>query len=150
MTYPWTDDEKKKNVLWPALDTEDAAKVALRYGVFAASTVGGITGLAAGWAIATNQKAFNLIGAAGFIDAAIFLAIAVGIYKRSRIAALAGLLLFLLEKASQIHQTGRFDGAWMAIPLIYCFVLAVRGAFALHRNGQQAQKIKNESDGRGV
>ncbi|MGC1520875.1 MAG: hypothetical protein WA803_04985 [Steroidobacteraceae bacterium] len=87
-----------------------------------------------------NKKAFNFVGAGAFLDVALFLAVAFGIYKGSRIAAVVGLLLFVAEKAYQIQQTGKFQGVWMAVILIVCYLFAIRGTFALHRLRQQPRE----------
>jgi hypothetical protein len=134
------EDDHKKNFIWPAVDTEQSAKKLLRYGVGAALFTAVVTALVAAWAMGANKKAFNFIGAGAFLDVALFLAVAFGIHKGSRIAAVGGLLLFVAEKSYQFEQTGRLQGAWMALFLIVCYVYAVRGAFALHRLRQQPRE----------
>jgi len=131
------EDDQKKSFIWPAVDTEQAAKKLLRYGVGAALFSAVVTALVAAWAFRANTRAFNYIGADAYLDAALFLAVAFGIYKGSRIAAVGGLLLFVAEKAYQFEQTGTLRGAWMALFLIVCYLYAIRGAFALHRLRQQ-------------
>lgn len=132
--------DHKKNFIWPAVDTEQSAKKLLRYGVGAALFTAVVTALVAAWALGANKKAFNFIGAGAYLDVALFLAIAFGIYKGSRIAAVGGLLLFVAEKAYQFEQTGRLQGAWMAVVLLVCYACAIRGAFALHRLRQQPRE----------
>jgi hypothetical protein len=136
----YMEDNQKKTFFWPAADTEQSAKKLLRYGVVAALFTAGVTALAAAWAMGAERKAFNYIGAGAFLDVALFLAVAFGIYKGSRIAAVGGLLLFLAEKAYQLQQTGNLQGAWMAVILIVCYVFAIRGTFSLHRLRQQPRE----------
>lgn len=72
------------------------------------------------------------------MDAILFSAVAFGIYKESRFAAVADLTLYLLEKAYQIYATGQFQGAVLTVFLTIMFVSSVRGAFALHRLRKQS------------
>jgi hypothetical protein len=134
------DDNHKKTFFWPVADTEQSAKKLLRYGVVAALFTAVVTALVAAWALGANQRAFNFVGVEAFLDVALFLAIAFGIYKGSRIAAVGGLLLFVAEKAYQIEQTGKLQGIWMAVILIVCYIYAIRGAFGLHRLRQQQRE----------
>jgi hypothetical protein len=134
------EDNHKRTYLWPAADTEQSAKKLLRYGVGAALFTAVVTALVAAWAWGAEKKAFNFVGAGAFLDVALFLAIAFGIYKGSRMAAVGGLLLFAAEKAYQIQQTGKLQGAWMAVILVVCYVYAIRGTFALHRLRQQPRE----------
>jgi len=53
---------------------------------------------------------------------------------------MGGLLLFIAEKAYQFEQTGKLQGAWMAIILIICYLYAIRGTFAPHRLRQQQRE----------
>ena len=134
------EDDQKKSFIWPAVDTEQSAKKLLRYGVAAALFSAVVTALVVAWAVGANRKAFNYIGASAYVDVALFLAVAFGIYKGSRIAAVGGLVLFVAEKVYQFEQTGTLRGAWMALALIICYVYAIRGAFALHRLRQQPRE----------
>jgi hypothetical protein len=134
------EDNYKGNVLWPAVDTEQSAKKLLLYGVGSALCTAILTALVAAWAMGAKQRAFNYVGAGAFVDVALFLAVAFGIYKGSRVAAVGGLLIFLVEKAYQFQQTGNLQGSWMALLLIICYAYAIRGAFALHRLRKQPRE----------
>jgi len=127
----------KGNFLWPAIDTIEAAKKLTRHGVGAALFSAIVTALAIAWAIGAKQKAFGFIGPSAFVDVILFSAVAFGIYKGSRVAAVGGLCLFLVEKAYQIATTGTLPGSWMAIILILCYVYAIRGVYALRRFNEQ-------------
>jgi len=133
------EDNHKGNLIWPAVDTEHSATKLLRYGVGAALFTAVLTAIVAAWAMGAKQRAFNFVGNGAFLDVALFLAVAFGIYKGSRIAAVGGLLLFLAEKAYQYQQTGNLHGAWMALLLIVCYAYAIRGTFALHRLRSKAR-----------
>lgn len=103
------------------------------YGVVAASLTATVTILAATWSLGSGKKAFDFIDAWGYVDAAIFAAVAYGIYKEKRFAAVFGLGFFLFEKVSQVADTGKLPGAWMAVILVLCYAVAIRGVYALHK-----------------
>ena len=129
--------DSKGNFLWPAVDTVEAAKKLTHYGVGAALFSAIVTALAVAWAIGAKQKAFGFVDPFALLDVILFLAVAFGIYKGSRVAAVGGLGLFLVEKASQIATTGTLPGPWMAFVLILCYVYAIRGVYALRRLNEQ-------------
>lgn len=123
----------KGNFFWPAVDTIDAAKKTSKYGVAAASFTTVVTTLVATWSLGAGRKAFDFIDAWSYIDAVIFAAVAYGIYKEKRFAAVFGLGFFLFEKAMQVAASGKLQGAWMAIILTLCYVVAIRGVYSLYR-----------------
>ncbi len=123
----------KGNVFWPAVDTIEAARKASMYGVAAAAFSAVITTLVATWALGAGKKAFGFIDAWAYIDVAIFAVVTYGIYQEKRFAAVFGLAFFLFEKATQIADTGKLSGAWMAIVLVLCYVGSIRGVYALHK-----------------
>jgi len=49
-----------------------------------------VTAIVAAWAFGAKQTAYNFVGAGAFLDVALFLAVAFGIHKGSRIAADGG------------------------------------------------------------
>ena len=126
-------EKKIGRLFWPSTDTVEAAAKLKRYGVGAAIFIAIINALAASWAMGANKRAFGMIDAWAFVDVALFCAIAYGIYKESRAAAICGLALFLYEKVYQVAITGQLQGAWMAAILLLCFIHAIRGAYALRR-----------------
>jgi hypothetical protein len=131
---------KKSNFLWPTVDTIESAKKASMYGFWAAAFSATITTLVATWALGAREKAFGFVDAWGYVDAVIFAAIAYGIYKEKRFAVVFGLAFFLFEKAVQIASTGTLVGAWMAIILTLCYVVSIRGIYALRK----LRKINND------
>lgn len=122
----------KNPLFWPNVDTEANAKKLLWYGVVSALFSAIITALLAAWSLGARKQAFGFITPFAFIDAIIFLALAFWIYKGSRVATIVALGYFLLEKVWQIQRTGALHGAWLAIILVICYLIAIRGAFALH------------------
>lgn len=126
-------DTKKQNAFWPNVSTLEGAKAAATHGMTAALIVAALTTVMATWALMSSSTVLGFVDAAAYVDAALFLAIAFGIRKESRFAAIAGLALFLVEKAFQIQSTGKFDGAILALFLALLFISGIRGTFALRR-----------------
>lgn len=126
-------DKTKKNVWWPDVSTPGAARSARMYGVWAALFSAVITALLASWSLGSGKAALEFVDAWAFIDVAIFSAVAFGIYKESRFAAVAGLVIFLGEKLYQIAISTTTSGIIMALILSTCYVAAIRGTFALRR-----------------
>ncbi len=79
-------------------------------------------------------KEFPIDGWA-LVDAAIFGIIAWGIYRMSRVAAVAGLVGYSLEKIYMQATLGSKvgSGLFVAVIIILAFINAVRGTFAYHR-----------------
>lgn len=135
--------EGKGNFFWPSVDTVQNAKKVLWYGIAAAIFSAVITTLVATVALTSGQTVFGYANAWAYLDAVIVAAIAFGIYKENRFAAVFGLFLFLLEKAHQFMQNGNFKGAWVAIILTFCYINAIRAAFALSKLRQASDARRN-------
>ena len=125
-------DDILRRVWWPTLETIEDAKGAARQGAGFAALIA--VGMASVITLNLTGVTNNFLGMNGYayIDASIFLLIAVFTYRYSRVAALAGLAVYVLERANQISETGanRHVGA---ILLGLLFVNGVRGTFAYHR-----------------
>jgi hypothetical protein len=78
---------------------------------------------------------FLNVGALAFVDAAIFAVIAFGIFRFSRIAAVAGFVLFVAERLFMWWETGKAQGWILAVILAFAFLNAARATFALSRFG---------------
>lgn len=126
--------------LWPSVTTPEGAEWATKQAFWAAVLFALIT------------AAFSLFGAAGvqvaqglnfdltaLIDAVLFGLIAVGLWRRSRVAAWVGLLLYLFERAFMWSQIGVRNPVIAAI-FILAFLGGVRGTSALHRMKHAAQR----------
>jgi hypothetical protein len=116
---------------WPSLNDIDGARDACRLGMWCAIIVAGITALFAGLALA--GVSVMRIQASAFVDAALFAGIAFGIYKYSRVAAVAGFALFLIEKIYQVIQQGPLGAGVLGIIFLIGFLNAMRGTFAYHK-----------------
>lgn len=75
------------------------------------------------------------VDARALLDAGLYLAVAWGIYKLNRVAAVAGLALYLGERLYAWAEVG-LRSPIVAVILTLCFVHGVRGAFAYHRFGR--------------
>ena len=66
-------------------------------------------------------------------SAAVTGALAYGVYRRSRRAAVTLLVLFLISRVWFYLQTGSLGSPLLSIIFLYCLVEGVRGTFAHHR-----------------
>lgn len=122
-----------KNFFWPDVSSIENAKKAAGYGVGAAIFVAIVTAGLATWALIAQKTVVGFVDAWAYVDAVVFFAIAFGIYKESRFAAIAGLVLYVFEKWFQLQVTGELKGAVLAIFMIMFFISSVRGTYALRR-----------------
>lgn len=121
------------STLWPATDTLEHAHSTSRYGMWAAGFVAVVTAIVATIALVSGS-AFAGIDAWAYLDAILFAAITFGIYKLSRFAAVAGLVLYVLESLYAMAQlAGPRSGIVLRIIITLAFIHAVRGTFAYRR-----------------
>ena len=124
--------------IWPDVSTIDGAKDACRLAMWCATFVGGLTILFA----ILSVLGIRLFGTTpyAFVDAALLGAIAFGLYKYSRVAAVAGFALFLLEKVITFVQTGSILGVGaIGIVILIGFFNGIRGTFAYAKLSREAQ-----------
>jgi hypothetical protein len=114
---------------WPDLSYLEGAKDASRVGMWCALIVSGATALFALLSIFGTSVAGT--SPLALVDAAFFGAIALGIYRFSRFAAVAGFVLFLLERIYSVIQAGTVLGAGvLGVILLIGFLNGVRRTFA--------------------
>jgi hypothetical protein len=131
---------KKGNAFWPSVDTLEGAREACRQGAWAAVIVAALTGGIALLSMAGVTWFASLkVDAWSLIDAGVFAVVAWGLFQCSRVAAVAGLLLFLGERAIAI-AAGQTGGIPLAVVLAAFFVGGVRGAFAHRRLSRAASE----------
>ncbi len=113
------------NKLFPEITDRETAKKAAGQGVGAAALVSLITAIMAigGWLGA---------GPGALLDAALFAAIAFGIHKMSRTAAVLGLILYLVERIFAMAKGTGTSGMAMTVMLTIAFIQSVRATFAYH------------------
>ena len=117
---------------WPDVSDLDGAKDATRYGMWCAALVSGVTWLFA--ALSLLGVRMTGITPAAIADAILFAGIAYGLYRFSRFAAVAGFVLFLIEKVFMFIKTGSILGVGVfGIIILFGFLNGMRGAFAYHK-----------------
>lgn len=122
--------KRVNNFWWPEITDLKTAKHVAYYGIWAALVNAGLT---------TFFVVLGLFGVRiveidflAMIDVVIFLLIAFGIYKLNKIAAVAGLLFYILEVLLSISSNG-FSFGFMRIFLVFLYINAVRGTFIYHK-----------------
>jgi len=116
--------------LWPEIDGPTAAEGAMRHGSAAAASFAAFTMLA----VQSPYSSFALNSSFGLILAGFWVALAWGISQASRVAACAGLGLYL---GSLLLAWLPMLLIWSTVPAALFFTLAfangIRGAFAVHQ-----------------
>ena len=69
----------------------------------------------------------------GFAEAAVLVGIAFGIRQKSRVAAVAGFALLVLDRIAQVAVTGHPGALLLAIAVALALLHGVRGACAFHK-----------------
>src|SRR5215813_8041762 len=96
---------KLQETWWPSIQDEQTARKVARQAFWAAIVVVVITSAFAALALAGTT--LGGISATAFVDAAIFGLVAIGIWRMSRTAAVAGLVVFSLEKVLMFQSLQR-------------------------------------------
>ncbi len=116
---------KWRESLWPSVDTAEGAALAAKQGFWAAVLC----------AVATAAFALlSIIGldSSALVDAALFAIIAWGLSKKSRAAAVCGLLLYVVERLYMWSTVG-MQNPIIAVLFTLLFINGVRGTFAWKR-----------------
>ena len=124
----------KNSWFWPDVTTPDGAKGACRAAMWCAVFVAGITTVVALIAIAGIKGIPIPVDGSALLDAAIFGVIAFGLSRCSRIAGVAGFVLFLYERVYMIAKSGfLMGGGILGVVLLIAFFHGMRGAFAYRK-----------------
>jgi hypothetical protein len=118
------------NWYWEDVSDLAGAEKAMNSGFGAAVFVACVTGLVATLSLFGVQL-FG-INAWAYVDAGLFVAVAIGIKRKSRFAAVAGVCLYVIERLAMI-QRGGVGGIVMGVLVTLLFLNAARGAFAYHQ-----------------
>ncbi len=129
--------------LWPKIVDLETAVEASRQGVWAALIVTLVTAGITAFNLITGSNLFGL-DASAFLDVFVMVLIAWGVHRKSRFAAVSGLVLYLC--AQVILQSAREDatiGVAIGMILTLMFVNAARGTFAYHKYLEQAESKRH-------
>jgi hypothetical protein len=123
------------NSLWPKIESPEAAKSAMKNAASASFIIVAVTGTVAVLAIMLGHPILG-IGGSALVDAALFALIGWRISKHSRIAAVLGLLLYLLEAGQRFISSGSAPAAGSVVTVLFIiyFIHGVRGAMYLHQS----------------
>lgn len=124
------------NSLWPKIESPEAAKSAMKNAASASFIIVAVTGTVAVLAIILGHPILGISGSA-LVDAGLFALIGWRIRKHSRIAAVLGLLLYLLEAGQRFVSSGGSApaaGSVVTVLFIIYFIHGVRGAMYLHQS----------------
>jgi hypothetical protein len=122
----------KKNKLWPQVTTWEGGVVAAKQGRWACIFVAALSIVASLYSIRVNPIFDD--GTAGFvfIQGVVFIPIAIGVHKLSRIAMVLGLVWYCLSQVLTIAETKEIPNI-VAFLLILMLINGTRGVFAVHR-----------------
>jgi hypothetical protein len=137
-----SDREPKRGILtFPTIVTLSDAQKTGRQGTWAACFLAGIMSLIALASILGRLPDNFPRDGWMLIDAAIFGLIAWGIYRMSRVAAISGLVLYIIERIDMHVMMGKshISGIFVTVMFLFAFINAIRGTFAYHRM-QDAEK----------
>ncbi len=126
-------ETKNGNAWWPKIATIQEAAECAKVGVILAAFCGVVTGSLALLALAGHS--FLGVRPWALVDAAIFAALAYGISRSSKSAALFAPIFYAAER---IYEWGHSAvpstlGAILALSFLLGFINGARGVFAVHR-----------------
>ncbi len=125
---------QNKSWYWPDVSNLDGAKEAAKYGMWCAVFAAGVTTLF----VLLATFGFSIMGIKpnALLDAVLFAAIAFGLSRYSRFAAVAGFALFVIEKIYMLMKTGSFFAVGvLGILIALGFLNSIRGTFAYQKLG---------------
>ena len=121
------------NWVWPKVDTPARAALATKQAFWAAILCAAITfGFASLAAVGIGAVQGLGFDAGAMVDGALFGAIALGLWRQSRLAAWAGLALYCVERVYMWTTVGTTNPV-IGVVFILAFIGGVRGTSALHR-----------------
>jgi hypothetical protein len=118
---------------WPEVDDSASARVASNLGATASGIVAFLTLGTVALALFLRHVPISASLAPALIEAAIFSALAWGIWRGSRVAALAALILYVLDYVIVAVNTSWTAGIIMHAAISICLLSGVRGTFGSHR-----------------
>jgi len=129
--------EKKKNVFWPEVSTVETAIKATKGALVASIVVACLTGALAIYGSYNNPIILGL-DAWALIDSILFFIIAFSIWKLSRVGAVFGLLLYILERVDMWMYT-ESGFSILTVLFVIMYIHGIRGTFSYHKLKSQEQ-----------
>lgn|SRR5215472_16233592 len=129
---------------WPDLSAKAHAEKAVRTAAYVAFFVAAITGLAS---LLTLFSVVHILPGWAILDALLFAVLGVFIARGSRVAAVLGLILYVVEVVSGIAATGNPAGLILGVFLASLFLNGVRGAYSLKRLEDSAGQAASPAHG---
>lgn len=125
--------ESREKWYWPTIVDRQGAIEASNKGVWASLFISVVTFILATASLIFSES-FGGYDAWSLIDAAIYGLIAWGIHRRSRICAVAGPVLFVVDKVVQHAAFGLgMLGIAVAGFFVALFIVGIKGTFEYHR-----------------
>ena len=121
---------------WPRITDVDSAKKASKQGYWACTFCVGTTLLFV--VLSLFGKGLLDADLSALLDVLFFMIIGWGIYKMNRLAAVAGLFLYLLERILMWAEYGQGNSGLTAI-ICLMFVNSVRGTFEYHKYRKETE-----------
>lgn len=143
--------KRKIQGFWPKIDSMETAKAVARQGAWAALFVALFTAALTVVSMVAGNLPENLPqpDAWSFWGVGLFVAIGWGIYRMSRIAAVAGLVIYSLEQIMlRLDNPSLAASGWLVAGLfVLAFVHGVRGTFAYHALRRQQLRAEQAASG---
>lgn len=120
------------------------AVASINRAVIAALISAGVTVITTIVVLVTNAQ-FLQINLLSFVDVAVILGLAFGVYKKSRVCAVLLLIYYIAGQISVWLSVGNFATFPMTILFCYFYIQGVRGTVAYH-NFVIPEKVRNEEE----
>jgi hypothetical protein len=126
--------KRRQNGIWPIITDAASAKFAAKQGMGAAFFCAGSTVLFV-FLARQGMALVQGVDESALVDAAVFAALGILILRMSRVAAVAALVLYIVERIVMWVKMSGVGGASipMMIVIVLCFVSSIRGTFAYQR-----------------
>jgi hypothetical protein len=116
---------------WPNVAIRRQAQYAINEAFGAAALIALLTAVLA--AMSDSGDSIPGVDSSAYAAAIVFAGIAFGIYRRSRIAAVTGLVLYVLGRVYLIYLSSRLGSVFWSFVIAMALVNGVRGTIAHHR-----------------
>lgn len=122
----------QNNGFWPRVSTWEGGQKAAKQGLWAAVLISSLSLVLSVYSIRVGRVVDDGVAAFIFLQGLVYIPISVGMYKRSRVAAVIGLSWYCLVQMIEIVVAKEIPNI-MVFVLILMLVNGARGVFAVHR-----------------